>query len=296
MSVFQRPNDPTGITFMVRGEAGSGKTRFALGARRLAGKTVAYVGNDRGARFYRDDPEVGGFLHVEGADVALTDRAIEEVEKDAGWTFGALVLDTVTELWNATQGKYERPDKHGVLGVPLRAWRPLRAEHEARLRRIQALPMLVFLICEEKIIYEKDGDELKEVGSREDADKKDSYVSDVRLRFFTKAKKFYCEVLKDRTGTFEMGHIVENPRIEMWAKAITADDEIARPLVERVERIANLHEAKAWGEKHRGELAALKKARPAAYERVVAAMNAKKAALVEAGEEPSPSASPAVHP
>jgi hypothetical protein len=286
MSVFTRPNDPEGITFMLRGEAGSGKTRFALGARRLAGKTVAYVGNDRGARFYRDDAEVGGFVHVEGADVALTDRAIDEVEKDAGRTFGALVIDTVTELWNATQGKYEKQGKDGVSQVPMRAWRPLRAEHEARLRRIQALPLTVFLICEEKPIYEKDGDERHEVGTREDADKKDSYVSDVRLRFFVERKTFKCEVLKDRTGTFAMGTIVENPRIEMWARAITNDDEIAGPLVARVEAIANLYEAKSWGEKHRAELASMKKTRRAAYEAVLAAMTAKKAALT-ATEEPS---------
>jgi hypothetical protein len=298
MSLFKKPSDPVGITFMLRGEAGSGKTRFALGAKRITGKPVAYIGNDRGAKFYQNDADVGGFQAIETSDLVVIDQALAELEKDGGRSFGALVLDTVTDLWNATQGKYEKPGKDGGRGVPMRAWRPLREEHETRLRRAQAMPMHVFLICEEKVIYERHGDDVREVGSREDADKKDSYVSDVRLRFYLDGKRFLAEVLKDRTGTFPMGHVLENPRVEMWAGALGSlplDSEWmkkADDLVARVAKIANLNEYRSWRKKHEPDLEVLKKRGPSpAYERVKDALVAKHAALTAA--EPSDGEPPA---
>src|SRR5262249_544987 len=160
------------------------------------------------------DPEVGGFLQVESRDVDKIRAAIRELADTNAEGFGAAVVDTVTDLWEAEVAK-AMPN-----GSDIRKWKPLRDGHEALLRALQALPGHVFVICEEKPIYEKRTNgglvELVEVGSKEDSDKKDSYVCDVRLRLFIEGKKFKCEVLKDRTGTFAMGHIIENPRPEMW--------------------------------------------------------------------------------
>lgn len=239
-SLFKKPEAPAGVTFMLRGEPGSGKTRFALGAKRVTKKTVAYIGTDRGAKFYAKDPEIGGFLHLDSRDPDEITKAIAELAEDNGETYGAVVLDTVTDLWAAEQRKAEKSKKgkdgKDVVYIPINGWRPLREGHEQKLRDLQALPLHVFLICEEKPIYEKvggNGDseaaELKEVGSKEDADKKDSYVSDVRLRFFVDRSKtepvFCAEVLKDRTGTFPMGAIVESPNVEAWVQSAVAAKE-----------------------------------------------------------------------
>lgn len=298
MSMFKKPEAPAGITFMLRGEPGSGKTRFSLGAKRITGKPVAYIGTDRGALFYQNDPEVGGFLQVETRDAKQIDAAIAELREDWGKSFGAVVVDTITDLWNAEQKLFEIVAKDGKRQIPIRAWRSLRDGHEQKLRDLQALPLHTFLICEEKPIYEKrgTGDEasLVEVGSREDADKKDSYVCDVRLRLYVEGGAFCAEVLKDRTGTFAMGEIIENPRVEMWIKgavkappkpapetkpepAPVANDEAAAKaaadLIERIEKIANKHEMTAWTKKHAAEINALPEAQKAL---VVAAGTAKK--------------------
>jgi hypothetical protein len=250
-SLFSKPGDPAGITFMIRGEPGSGKTRFALGAKRITKLPVAYIGTDRGAKFYKDDPEVGGFLQVETRDAKTIDNAIAELAQDDGDSFGAVAVDTVTDMWTAEQKEFEK-EKKGKDGkpvkyIPINSWRPMREGHENKLRKLQALPLHVFLICEEKPIYEKigggadgEGAELREVGSKEDADKKDSYVCDVRLRFFVDRSNpeqavFCAEVLKDRTGTFTMGEIVDNPRVEMWVKGRATKQPKPAPPVENGE-------------------------------------------------------------
>lgn len=320
MSLFKKPGDPAGITFMIRGEPGSGKTWFGLGLKRVTGLPVAYIGLDRGAKFYKDHPEVGGFLAVESRDADTIESAIKELVEDDGRSYGAVVLDTVTDLWNAEQKKYEKKGKDGNVFIPMRAWRPLREGHEQKLRDIQALPIHVVLICEEKAIYEKRGSgeqvELVEVGSKEDADKKDAYICDVRLRFYIIDGVRYAEVLKDRTGTYAAGDVVKEPRPEMWVKgkaaraakpaqmAAPVDGEVAKDkpaeprnvadpadpktiangMVERIARIANKFEAKNWSKKHREEIAALKELDAEQHERVIAAMQEKAEELGLSGE------------
>lgn len=290
MSLFKKPEAPAGITFMVMGQPGTGKTRFALGVKRVTKLPCAYIGTDRGSKFYVNDPEIGGFLQVETRDAKTIDAAIKELEDDWGASFGAAVVDTVTDMWSAEQKDYEKPGKDGAVGISMRSWRPLRNGHEEKLRRLQGLPMHVFLVCEEKPIYEKrilkgkDGDEvdLVEVGSKEDADKKDAYVCDVRLRFFIDNGAFCAEVLKDRTGTYAMGEIIENPTVEMWVKSRArqtakptapteppdsdeaaseaineANNAAADKLIARIDAIKNIHELTAWTKKHAKEINSL---------------------------------------
>lgn len=285
MSLFKKPDDPAGITFMVRGDAGTGKTRFALGVKRVTNLPCAYIGTDRGAQFYKDDPEVGGFLQVETRDPKVIESAIKELREDWGKTFGAVVVDTITDLWTAEQKTFEKVKRKGdseIKFIPIGSWRPMREAHEQKLRDLQELPVHTFLICEEKPVYERSGSgedaELKEVGSREDSDKKDSYVSDVRLRFYTERGRFYAEVLKDRTGTFPMGEVVEDPRVEMWIKGrarqtvkpaapakaaepsaddLAAFDAMASQFIDYVRAIkAKTHWAN-WRKKHADDLARL---------------------------------------
>jgi len=279
MSLFKKPGEPAGITFMLRGEPGSGKTWFGLSLKRATGKPVAYIGTDRGAKFYGKHPEVGGFLAVEARDAALIVSAVDELHEGAAEKFGGVVLDTVTDTFTAEQQKYL--GSNGI--VPLQKWKPLRDGHERLLRKIQALPLHVMLICEEKPIYERVDGDLKEIGTKEDADKRDAYACDVRLRFFLKDKRFFCEVLKDRTQTFPMGKIVENPKPEMWIKGAvevpkgkpelavvpasngnggTAAEDVepallASNMIEHVKKITNAPHMANWKKKHRDEVKAL---------------------------------------
>src|SRR5262245_32512786 len=104
-TLFKKPEAPAGITLLMRGEPGHGKTRFALGVKRLTKLPCAYIGTDRGSKFYAADPEIGGFLQVETRDAETIDAAIDELEDDWGKSFGAAVVDTVTDMWSVEQKK-----------------------------------------------------------------------------------------------------------------------------------------------------------------------------------------------
>ena len=130
MSVFHPPEKPLGLTFMLRGEPGTGKLRFALGIPRLAktrgkAKPVAVIGTDRSANFYASDPAIGPFVLVEAKTLAEIDAAIAEVKRRKR-SFSGVIIDSVTDWWNAQLEAHEVVTKDGGRVVPPRAWRVLR--------------------------------------------------------------------------------------------------------------------------------------------------------------------------
>ena len=304
MSLFRQPEEAKNITIMVRGGPGVGKTVFALGVKRcIEGKKVAYISNDRGANFYSVDPEIGGFLQVETNDITLVRQAVDELKADAGKNFGAVIVDTVTGVWDSEQSKFEKLGRDGVKRITQAAWRPMRSAHEQLLRDLQALPLHTILICEEKPNYVRKGEDLLEEGTKEDADRKDSYVCDVRLRLFIEGKTYCAEVFKDRTRLYGYGDIVENPKVELWIKGTAQPGEAARPidpaeaeavamlkgqeLVTRIRAIKTIYELENWKKKHGEEIKALE---PFAqvYDAVLAAGAEKRAALQKPKSETQP--------
>ena len=146
---------------------------------------------------------------------AAFDKALGSLEKNPA-RCGGVVVDTLTDLWHAEQRDFEIVAKTGAKVITPHGWRSLSEAHEARIRRLQKLPCHIVLIAEEKPVSEYVNDELREIGTREDTDKKDGYLADVRLRLFAAGGKFFAEVLKDRTGRFGAGYVLENPSLELW--------------------------------------------------------------------------------
>ena len=216
-SPFRKPAKPEGLVFLVRGEAGVGKTQFALGLARCSDKHIAVLGSIESARSYARAPVSAKVAYVPIADTSVIDRALADLEDHAN-QYGGAIVDTITDWWKAEQRKHET-EREGRRTIAMRAWRTIREEHEDRLRILQSLGLPVILLAEERPIFEKDGDTVHEVGAREDTDRKDAYLADVRLRLYTRNGTTFAEVLKDRTGRYAMGAVVENPRIDLWISA-----------------------------------------------------------------------------
>lgn len=216
-SPFRTPARSEGLLFLVRGEPGAGRTRFALGLARGATKPIAILGNDRGARSYARQAGATDTVYVPLEDTAMLDRALAELEDHTG-NYGGVIIDSITDWWKAEQKKHET-EHDGHRTIAMRAWRTIREEHEDRLRILLSLGLHVILLAEERPIFERHGDALVEVGSREDTDRKDAYLADVRLRLFTRGGRTFAEVLKDRTGRYAMGAVVEDPCADLWIDA-----------------------------------------------------------------------------
>src|SRR5439155_12062576 len=102
MSRFHAPTKPKGITFLIRGEPGTGKTRFALGLTRIARKPVAFIGTDRGAKFYSTDASTKPFVLAEAKTSVAIDAAIGEVSR-ARRSFGGVINVSATVWWYVRQ-------------------------------------------------------------------------------------------------------------------------------------------------------------------------------------------------
>lgn len=233
------PSKLRAITFMLHGDAGTGKTFFALASKKWTGKPVAYIGNDDSSDAFLDHPEIGGYHPLETSSLETLEEGIQYMEA-GGWNeYGAIVLDTTTEVYRLIQKQYEtskRWDKFKKQWVacdafiPKNAWRTIKDTHLGFLRRLRRLPIHTFLIAEEKIVFKtvlgSDGkEELAEAGTREDSDKKDRYICDVRLRFFKNEQGKRCaEIFKDRyahiTGFSDEppNNVLVAPHAGLWIK------------------------------------------------------------------------------
>jgi len=238
MSLFRTPEKPGSVTFMLRGGPDVDLLRFALGLapRGRKAKPLAVIGTDRSPNFYAGDKTIGSFVLVEAKTLAEIEASIAEVRRRKR-SFSGVVINSVTDWWNAQLEAHEVVTKDGGRVVPPRAWRVLREEREQQIRALQSLPFPVVLICEERPVFERTEAELREVGTREDTDKKEAYLSDVRLRLFSRAGTECAEVLKDRTGRFPMGAIVEKPAISMWLPPSVV--ELVQAQIERTQKGAS---------------------------------------------------------
>lgn len=213
MSLSRRLPDPNGITFLVRGWRGSGRTAFALALARLTPKRILVIGEDRGIAALMNPPPSSPIDYRPIRDVSSIDAALAELE-DHRDEFGGVVVDTVTDWWTAEKRKHHVFDD----AITIRDWRVIKDEHECRLRILQSLGLPVVLLADERPFWDLRGaiESLSIVGSREDTEKNDANLADVRLRFFRRGGRRCVEVLKDRTGRFAMGAVVKDPTLEAW--------------------------------------------------------------------------------
>ncbi len=210
-SLEPRLPDPNGITFLVRALRGFGRTAFALGLARLTPKRILVIGRDRGIASITNLP-VRRIEYRPIHDVSSIDAALAELE-DHRVDFGGVVVDTLTDWWTAEKRKRHVFDD----AIGPRGWKVIKDEHECRLRILQSLGLPVVLLADQRPIWEWAADRgATVVGDREDTEKTDACLADVRLRFFRKAGRRCIEVLKDRTGRFAMGAVVKDPALEAW--------------------------------------------------------------------------------
>lgn len=253
MGLFQKAEEvKSGAKILAYGKTGVGKSLFLLSF-----PDVGAIDSEDGLAFYQGKyPNLKFVAKTTSAEDV--EEALEEVEDeylDVIQTFG---VDSETKIYENMQ--------HGALGIAeKRAKKKGQSVDDANIsqrewgkiklvnKRIQSSKIKlssmgknVVSIAQEKDLKEKKGDNWVVVGHAPDTAKGFEFDYDIVLRLFlTDANgkeidvtmadentKYCAKVIKDRTQTFKVGTIIENPSYEYWKEVIEGKSNLKESVVD----------------------------------------------------------------
>ncbi len=216
------------------GPPGSGKTFTALlvaeGLAAHSGKRVAFVDTEHGTDFYaksvasRDvHPEEFDFDALYTKSIVDTLQAVRGI--DLG-TYGVVVLDSVTHLWEACIAAYSGP-KTKIGTIPMSAWGRIKKPYKELMAFLLSSPLHVLICGRQGVEYETDEetDELKAVGYKMKAEGETPYEPHILIRMEqlrarpNERAQVVAYAEKDRTGILS-GRSFLNPNYESLCKPL----------------------------------------------------------------------------
>ncbi len=217
------------------GPPGSGKTFTSLlvaeGLAKLTGKRVAYIDTERGTDFYCQAVSSRA-VHPEAFDFdALYTRSIMDVLGGvrglSADTYGVVVLDSVTHLWEAAMAAYGgKLTKIGT--IPMHAWGKIKKPYKDLMASLLSSPMHVIICGRQKTVYEEDEEteELQAVGVTMRAEGETPYEPHILIRMEQIKPKKTNEIAqiiayaeKDRTGVLA-GRSFVNPNFDTLCRPL----------------------------------------------------------------------------
>jgi hypothetical protein len=156
------------------GRAGSGKTLTSLlwaeGLAAREGKRVAFVDSERGTEFYamnikerKVHPDAFDFDRIITRSLMETLEAVEEIDTKV---YGALVIDSVTHLWEAARAAYTGKTT-STGGIPIQAWGAIKRPFKKLMALFLDGNYHAIMCGREGVVLEKDEDgELEVVGTK----------------------------------------------------------------------------------------------------------------------------------
>ena len=234
MSLFRKPTEnKAGIKFLVYGKTGSGKSLFGLSFP----KSVA-IDTENGLTFYEGTDRgknLIGILNTQShRDVENAFDEMEDIVEEQG--VKTIVIDSITKIREhvievVTNIDEKRARRDGKIieeaNTSMRSWG--RVKHNMQKLQNKMIDLTskgvnVVYTSQSKDIKEKQGDQFVTVGQEMDAQKGTDYDFDVILYMFKEETAngtvFKARVEKDRSETFKVGTILENPSYENWKESI----------------------------------------------------------------------------
>lgn len=206
----------------VFGAPGSGKTQFALSF-----PAPAVIDTENGTDFFANRCQFS-VLKTKRPSEALT--AIEAVERGEV-PCETLVIDSFTVINDVLKETYakiaqERARARGKnpddANLTPRDWGLMKTQIRSMLTRLYNLPAHTVITGWIKDEFEGEGDNLKKVGEKMDADAKVLYQPDIVLRLEKdRHGNYWGLVEKDRTGMLPPGRI-KNPSFKLFEPILAA--------------------------------------------------------------------------
>jgi hypothetical protein len=206
------------------GPQGSGKTLTALlvseGLAAKAGKRVAFIDTEHGTDFYAKDipdrtlhPKAFDFDAIYTRSLAETLEAVKSLDTNL---YGAIVVDSISHLWDAAIAAYE--GKQTSIGtIPMNAWGSIKKPFKELIRVLLDLPVHAFILGRQKNEFERDAKgELVKTGVAMRAEGETEYEPHICARFEPSYKVDGAQagvtmiVEKDRSGILH-GRTFQNP-------------------------------------------------------------------------------------
>lgn len=208
------------------GKQGSGKTASSLllaeGLAKTENKRIAYIDTEHGTDFYalpvtqrKWHPTAFDFDAIYSRSLA---DAIEAVKTLDTKTYGVLVIDSMSHLWEGAIAAYTGR-KTSIGGIPIQAWGALKKPYKDMLGICLNLPIHLILCGRQSPVLEKDEDtgEIGIVGTKMKAEGETPYEPHILVRMYQATQNgdgfvrgqcvAYFE--KDRTGLFTGKSVVE---------------------------------------------------------------------------------------
>lgn len=227
---FRKPaKTKIGGKFLVYGFSGEGKSFFGL-----TFPKIGAIDSETGLAFYEDtDIEINGKTYNNLAFVDTTSD-LDELEEDldniidGDVDIETLLIDSETKFYNTMDiGATEAEEKKAKLNnkaVDARSkWGRIKnINMKFQQAKITASAKGVHVVSTAQGLEITDDDTKKVIGYKPDAHKSLKFDYDVVLRFYveedkkTKDRRYFAEVLKDRTNVTKVGQVIENCTYDVW--------------------------------------------------------------------------------
>lgn len=224
-----------GVKVLGFGDTGVGKSSFGLTFPKLFA-----LDSETGLSWYEEFAE--NIVEIANTqDYNDIEEAIDMVLKMAkSGEIETLLIDSESKFYQNLQNvilqlEEKKARKKGKdeldAAVSQRGWGKIKSISQ-RLQNLKldlsAMGVHVVSIAQEDEIKEKQGEQMVRVGERASMAKKTEYDYDIVLRFFTDEDFegniiYKATVLKDRTGVYKKGDVIENVTYDMWAEKISAN-------------------------------------------------------------------------
>lgn len=216
-----------GLKILVYGDTGTGKTSFAL----TFPKSLILDTED-GYEWYENTEKaknMAGIVRSQSFDDL--DDLLDQLERDSS-EYSTFVIDSETKIYENLQealldveerrARKKHRDELDA-NISQRSWGKIK-QISLRLQnekiRLASQGVNIVSVSQAADVMENSGDTMVKVGEKPDMHKKAKYDYDIKLRLFIKDGKYYGEVEKDRTDTYSVGTVLENPSYDNWKERV----------------------------------------------------------------------------
>lgn len=212
-----------GLKILVYGDTGTGKTSFAL----TFPKSLILDTED-GYEWYENTEKaknMAGIVRSQSFDDL--DDLLDQLDRDSS-EYSTFVIDSETKIYENLQealldveerrARKKHRDELDA-NISQRSWGKIK-QISLRLQnekiRLASQGVNIVSVSQAADVMENSGDTMVKVGEKPDMHKKAKYDYDIKLRLYIKDGKYYGEVEKDRTDTYSVGTVLENPSYDNW--------------------------------------------------------------------------------